>query len=259
MATNYNPKIVKDGLTTYYDFANSKCYSGTGTNIYDMSKAQQNAVIINGALYSSDNNGIINFDGINDYVGTSTSTTSRLYSAWTLNGVYGYPTQKSIEVWFKTSDSAGLIVSRPWNGAGRYNYRLAPNFFDIVVGGSGGPNTSDQSKTINFTNKADGNWHQCVFFMDKTNHGVSFDGNATFIQQTHDFTSGSGAYGGYSNYGDGNLPTCIMTLYPYGGSWGGATSYSVSGSVSIFRQYNRVLTQDEIKQNFEATRGRFGI
>lgn len=259
MATNYNPKIVKDGLTTYYDFANTKSYSGSGTAVIDLSKKQQHATIINGALYSSDNNGVINFDGINDYIGTNTNTTSKLYSAWTVNGVNGYPTEKTIEVWFKTSDTAGLIVSRPWNGAGQYNYVLYHNAFGVKVGGSGGPSTSDQGTSFSFTSKADGNWHQGVFFMDKTNYGVSFDGNTTFVQQAHNFTSGSGAHGGYSNYGDPNLPTAIMTLYPYGSSWTGNTGFSISGSVAIFRQYDRVITQDEIKQNFEATRGRFGI
>lgn len=259
MAINYNPKIVTSGLTTHYDFANVKSYPGSGTVVTDLSTKQQHATILNGALYSSNNNGIMNFDGVNDYVGTNTSTTSRLYSAWTVNGVYGYATTKSIEVWFKTSESAGLIVSRPWNGAGRYNYTLSANTFGVVVGGSGGYGTSDQGKSISFTNKGDGNWHQCVFFMDKTNIGISFDGNSTFTQTPHNFTSGSLAHGGYSVQGDANLPTVIMSLYPYGGSWGGNTGFSITGSVAIFRQYDRVITQTEIKQNFEATRGRFGI
>ena len=256
MGTNYNPKIVTNGLTTYYDPANSKSYPGTGTAVYDLSSANQNGTMYNGSTYSSDDAGTFVFDGVNDYVATNTSTTSRTYSAWTVNGVNNYPTEKTIEVWVRTSDTSGLIVSRPWNSQGIYNYRIGASSLIVQVGGD---NSTNQAKSVSFSSIADGAWHQLVFFMDKTNIGVSVDGASTFTQSAHNFTSGSLAHGGYSPNGDINIPTAIMTLFPYGGAWGGNTGFSITGSTAIFRQYNRVLSQDEIKQNFNATRGRFGI
>ena len=255
MGTNYNPKIVTNGLTTYYDPANSKSYPGSGTTVYDLSSANQNGTMVNGSTYSSDDAGTFVFDGVNDYVGTNTSTYSRLYSAWTVNGVYGYPTEKTIEIWVRTSETSGYLVSRPWNGGGQYNYRLHPGGAYVLVGGE----STHQESSITFSSISDGEWHQVVLFMDKTNFGVSIDGASTFTQKAHNFTSGSLAHGGYGNTGDSNLSTVIMSLYPYGGAWGGNTGFSITGSTAIFRQYNRVLSQDEIKQNFNATRGRFGI
>ena len=40
---------------------------------------------------------------------------------------------------------------------------------------------------------------------------------------------------------------------------GFAASQCFEGQSPIYKIYNRVLTQNEIKQNFEALRGRFGI
>jgi hypothetical protein len=37
------------------------------------------------------------------------------------------------------------------------------------------------------------------------------------------------------------------------------TSSQAEGDMSTVRLYNRVLTASEIKQNFEATRSRYGI
>jgi hypothetical protein len=50
-----------------------------------------------------------------------------------------------------------------------------------------------------------------------------------------------------------------MTLYPYGEGWAGNASFSTLGEMSICRVYNRVLTAEEISQNFNALRGRYGI
>jgi len=49
-----------------------------------------------------------------------------------------------------------------------------------------------------------------------------------------------------------------MSIGVYGG-YSGSRGYYYNGNLSICRVYNRVLTQAEIAQNFNATRKRFGI
>ena len=53
--------------------------------------------------------------------------------------------------------------------------------------------------------------------------------------------------------------TLFGSLYPYGEGWGGNTGFSVAGKYYVGRIYNRVLSATEVKQNFNATRGRYGI
>ena len=57
--------------------------------------------------------------------------------------------------------------------------------------------------------------------------------------------------------GNSQLQLTLMTLYPYGG--GGNSGFSVQGNVSSLRMYNKVLSAAEILQNYNATKGRFGL
>ena len=50
-----------------YDAANPKSYSGSGTTVYDVIQ-QVSATITNGASFSTNNAGYLNFDGSNDYL-----------------------------------------------------------------------------------------------------------------------------------------------------------------------------------------------
>ena len=47
MATNYNPKIVTDGLVLCLDAANTKSYSGSGTTWTDISGKSNNGTLTN--------------------------------------------------------------------------------------------------------------------------------------------------------------------------------------------------------------------
>ena len=63
-----NPsEIVLDGLTAYVDANIPTSYSGSGTAWNDISGNSNNATLINGPTYSTDNGGAIVFDGSNDY------------------------------------------------------------------------------------------------------------------------------------------------------------------------------------------------
>ena len=65
--------IVTQNRVLYYDAANSTSYPGTGTTWYDL-MGNSNATI-DGATFSSDNRGIFDFDGSNDFI-SATSTSS---------------------------------------------------------------------------------------------------------------------------------------------------------------------------------------
>jgi hypothetical protein len=68
MGTQGGPGIVTDGLVLSLDAANKKSYPGSGTAWTDLSGAGKSGTLTNGPVFSSDNVGIIDFDGSNDYI-----------------------------------------------------------------------------------------------------------------------------------------------------------------------------------------------
>jgi hypothetical protein len=49
-----------------------------------------------------------------------------------------------------------------------------------------------------------------------------------------------------------------MSIGAYGG-FSGAKAYYYSGDIATMKFYNRVLTDAEVSQNYEATKKRFGL
>ena len=56
----------------------------------------------------------------------------------------------------------------------------------------------------------------------------------------------------------GTIPTGQTNQY-VGKYGGGAINYPFNGSIGVSKVYNRVLTETEVQQNFNALRGRYGI
>lgn len=68
MSVAYNNKIVTDGLILCLDAADPKSYNGSGITWYDRSKNENHGILVNNPIYNSDNGGSIIFDGADDYV-----------------------------------------------------------------------------------------------------------------------------------------------------------------------------------------------
>ena len=60
--------IVQPGLKLHLDASTLESYPGSGTIWYDMSGNDNHGTLINGPTFSNNNQGYIDFDGINDYV-----------------------------------------------------------------------------------------------------------------------------------------------------------------------------------------------
>lgn len=243
MSLGHGASIVRDGLVLYFDAANQKSYPGTGTACNDLSGLSNNGTLINGPTFSSNNRGVFSFDGQDDYI--SVLSSSRRLS-WAPAGTTGYRII-TFELWVKTTDTAGQIFSKPWNGSGVYNYRLDMSSFFTVVGGAG--------HSLGFTSIADGNWKHVVAIANETQKAVYVNGVLVAGFTNHSETSDT------PSSGDSNFPLAIMTLFPYGqggGSWP-QTSHAIQGELGMFKMYNRQLSAAEVLQNFNSLRGRYGI
>jgi hypothetical protein len=237
MAINLGPNIVEDGLIVYLDAGNTSSYSGSGTTWTDL-KENKNGSLINSPTYSSANNGILSFDGTNDYANITGPNNSH---AWTPDNSVG-SNVFCYEIWIKTTDSAGYVLSKPWNGSGQYN---------ILVGNSSFSLSAGSGAALSLPTYNDGNWHQLIVWANQTTMGYYLDGGSSSNSTSHSITSPT------PSSGNSQLPLGIMTLYFYGSGWSGNTSYSLDADVGIFRKYNRVITSTEAAQNYNATKSRF--
>jgi hypothetical protein len=92
LVSDFVPKnIIDDGLVLYLDAGNTQSYSGGGTTWTDLSGNDNTGTLTNGPTYSSANGGSIVFDGVNDNVTSSLSSS--------------LGTQFSISVWFKKNNN----------------------------------------------------------------------------------------------------------------------------------------------------------
>jgi hypothetical protein len=183
---------------------------------------RQNGTVLNYPLYN--NNGYISLDGIDDQL----TINSPLVKDFTL------------EFWMKsdaTIDGRGIIEY----GGSTYGiiavYRLRPNtcsFYFATVGGTVSPSLSK--------NLADNQWHHVVMTYNGLVGKIYVDNLLEVLVDT-----------GLS----GNLRTTSNTELCVG-RWRGSTIYQ-DGEISSVKVYNRELSADEIQQNFNATRRRFGV
>jgi len=231
MAFQYSPKIVTDGLVLYLDAANTKSYVSGSTAWNDISRGGNNGTLVNGPTFSSDGRGSIVFDGTNDYVGT--------------NSTVGNGTTLSTEAWFRTTNTGGQrhILAKGIQGQYQYAIRMGfspnQNRTDFITWQAGSANYAGAGSEI-ITN--DGNWHQ---FVGTIQQGVEIAAFVDGIKRN----SNSSFTGTWNSNG-----TAEMRI---GGRADGANPFL--GNIAIVRIYNRVLSSQEILQNYNATKSRFGL
>lgn len=235
--TVFGPNTVRSGLLLHIDPANTRSYPGSGTLVTDLSGNSYSGTLYNGVTYGSS---VFTFDGIDDYIGWA-SPSSRW--SWTPSGS-GLNTM-TIDVWVKTTDGSGFVVSKPWNGNGEYNYWIYQgNTWYVSSGGAAASQT--------FTAYTTGVWENITCIVTPTQIATYRNGTINAAFTNHGLT------GNIPTSGNNNVDLSYMTLYPYGGAFNQPT-HAVAGSASVLRIYNRVLTADEVLRNYRSTKARFGV
>ena len=230
MPINYCPRIVTDGITLYLDAGNIKSYSGSGTTWTDISSKGNNGTLTNGPTFSSGNGGAIVFDGTNDYVSeTSGLSDSFLQGDW------------SISFWanFDTVNTGGSGNDRPLlhhgSSATRKGLHLTNRNGKMKFGLYADDMDSIQTLTAD-------TWYNFVFTLNNTSYLKQI-----YINGLLDISgTGGGAYTGTGS--NARIGGKVLGFGKY-----------FDGNMSIVAAYNRVLTALEVKQNYNAIKGRFGL
>ena len=238
MATNYSPRIVRDGLLLYLDAGNTKSYPGSGTTWYDLSPIKNNGIFTNGPIYSSLGGGSIEFDGSNDfidlnktYIGTGEIETGQA------NGNY------TLEAWINVRSSQGTTTDADSIIGNTSTYGVG-----MQVGISG------SSPRINYGGRSTNNFYSSTFSYNTWVHvclsRVGGSSVRTYLNGEFDVSTSASSLEVASGQS--------YTEMRIGNSSGRVTGY-YDGYIALVKIYNIGLTDSQVAQNFTATRGRFGI
>lgn len=172
------------------------------------------ATLVNGSGYSGSNNGVMTFDGVDDRVTSSFSTTSGqavTYAGW----LYSTETTSTYRNFVDSQSSNPMIW---WNTFGQIEFDTSNNYTTPSV----------------YRNQ----WVYVALSKPSGASVASYYVNGVLVG------SSMGAY---------TTPSATPTWFnrSAGQTW--------KGSCSHIKAYNRALTAAEIKQNFEATRGRYNV
>ncbi len=251
MALSHSPRIVTDGLVLYLDAANTKSYPGSGTTWNDVSGLDIHGTI-NSATYTSDADGkYFAFDGTDDYI------------SFAMGGGDPDPLKLatwSTECWFKQA-SGGSTSS---TGTGGQNY------YPLVTKGMGEADGNNRDMNYGMGIRTDGKIG--ADFEQKPNglnRPVTSNGTVSLNTWNHLLVSYNGAsWGVYINgildkteaenvdaRNDSIQHNAIGTSIQ---STGNRNGY-FSGKIAIARIYGRALSYAEVRNNYNAHKGRFGL
>ena len=224
MGLFHSPRIVTDGLVMALDAANTKSYPGTGTTWFDISGNSNNATL-NSVTHKSDNGGVFETAGaLTSYIDNNTiNLTSTNFTVFCASRFTG-------------SDNARLVGGRNNNFlVGHWNGHAEAFYAEGWVGGY-------SNNILSFAQNST-DW--------RVYHGCGNISSDSYDFYVNERTRTSGAAQG--SEGPDGLIIGKTLLYS------NADYESAEGEVSFVYYYNRVLSANEVKQNFEATRGRFGL
>jgi hypothetical protein len=239
MGIAYNTSIVRNGLVLHLDAANVKSYPGSGTAWNDLSGNNNTATLTNGVGFNSTDKGSLTFDGVDDFVQVG-------YKSFWDSNVFGTATNFTLECWYKPN------VFRNWDTIitkadpaiiGWYSAPEGASIwsnltgFQAVFSSGVASNPTGSNVILSYTTSVLRNYHLC-FTGDGTTLRFYVDG----VQQSTALISGR---------------TVPVTTSANGPTFG--RRMFMNGELKSSKLYTRALSVAEIRQNFEALRGRYGI
>jgi hypothetical protein len=224
------PNVVDDGLVLALDAANLKSYPGSGTTWFDRSGNGNNGTLTNGPTFSSANLGSIVFDGVDDRVSlVAYNSTFDIRTGITLSCFF-----KRNSVFTQLSDT--FILSRPpaWYFYDEYNAGTIRG--DVFIDGvrRGARSTSVPN---------DDNWYRIDYTYSSVSRFASIYKNGV-LQSSTELT-------GLGNY---LIDSTTANFQPIFANTTGKSYFTAALCV-----YNRALSAAEILQNYNATKGRYGL
>jgi hypothetical protein len=240
--------ITTNNSYTIHTFTTSGTFT-PGANWADISGNNIAGTLTNGPIYSSANGGSIVFDGVNDYIlvpftqanllASDTSFTVNVILSKTSKGVGDSTFMFGVRSIANGSNEIALIL---------YGAADSSTDFGFVVGNNSGMSLSNRGTVVNTLG-----FHMYTGVYTFTSNASQsvvkyYDG-----VQVGSVVSGSGTTGFYK-FSDPNGGGIWL-----GGAYATNNVHILKGKYASLQIYNRALSADEVTQNFNALRGRYGI
>lgn len=227
---------VTDGLLLGVDAGDATSYPGFGNTWFNLSPGGNNGILTNGSTFNPGNGGSIVFDGVDDFVNFGIISNAPDGTA-----------ERTIQVWVMDTSTNDYPVLASYSGYGddfTFNPPGDGRLFMLGIGGS------------QFNNR------KLLVWTNSLNHISSFTitrNEWTNVAVT--VTAGPRITLYKNGVSDGGSIRAINTsnTQPYTVGYSNQFYSALNGRVAINGFYNRALSSTEILQNFNATRGRFGI
>lgn len=224
----YLNSFIENSLVLNLDAGNPFSYAQTGSIWYDTSGNRYNGTLTNGPVYSNTNGGAIIFDGSNDYVDLTSTTSSISGNA-----------ARSVFCWMKTTQG-GLIgfvsLGTPANSQAFNLVKYSNNVGIMGYNNDYYPTSGNSGKNI-----IDGNWHYI---------GAVYNGSGTLTTYVDGVLDNQVGAISYSTTGQNNY---------IGRSNHVGNENFLNGSIGSVQIYNIELSAAQVLQNYNATKGRFGL
>ena len=231
MALQHSPSIVTSGLVMCLDAGNPRSYAGSGTTVTDVTGTNNNGILTNSPTYTSGVNGYFTFDGVDDSLIVSNSSSLKN------NNI-------TIDCVIKNNSSLSGDIIQFGVGSGSYSQYYLRSF---------GGNTYWDWFPTNTAFYGEAAVANASYFPAGTWKNVVVTGSSDGTVQM--FINGV-SVGGPTRTATPAVSTWTPANLTIGGyTWDGYTTASF-GYVKI---YNIVLSESQVLQNFNAIRGRYGI
>jgi hypothetical protein len=243
------PVYNTNGLVLNLDAGNANSYPGTGTTWFDLASGN-NGTLVNGPTYDINNGGSILFDGVNDYVIVSDTP-------------FRFSNKFTISIWFywdgidKTNKA--ILGKRSGPGGNYAQYAIGINNGDVQYGGTG--------KVLFFYARVDGSVGGndpldviMTYTLPSTpgiyNVSVTMDSNIQKLYINGVLVTSSAKNLVGKTYNISGREFLIGANRDDAGT--GALAH-FNGKIYSVSVYGRTLIDTEVLQNFNSTRGRFGL
>jgi len=231
----FTNSIVHQGLILNLDAGNPYSYAGAGTTWYDVSGNAINASAYLTSYYSTSYGGVLNFPGNSSYYNTSTVSTFNL-------GASSF----SIEAWVyldagTSSDNAYRGIISLGTNSSNYVYiskwrsGLYSGLYAQYVAGGATITGVYQANEYNPVSR----WSHVI--ATKSSNVLSFYVNGSLVYSVNDLNRTC----------TGNSSVFVAQAH--------AGVNSLNGNIGESRVYNIALSAAQVLQNYNATKGRFGL
>ena len=235
MALTHSPSTVTDGLVLCLDATNPRSYPGTGTTWFDLSGNLNHGTLTNMSVPACHvrtyGGRAMEFDGNNDYVNIPHNSVLSNF-----NGGF------SVCAWIRSFSNSSPVYSF------------------VSKGGLTSP--ENDFSLFYYNNKLQ--WSCDSIYADQGWTGLSypFDWSfvcGTYLKNTKLHKLFYNGFEVYSYTGTGSAVNQGVSITIGAEIENGSVNFYTKAQLDDIRIYNRALSPQEIKYNFQATRGRFNI